>query len=105
MSEYLVATVKSWNVKRFKEFTPLLPGKWCLVMSPDELNRALTRIDPEYIFFPHWSWVVPAEITEKYECVCFHMTDVPYGRGGSPLQNLIALGHKETMNNSIKNGE
>ena len=30
------------------------------------------------------------------ECVCFHMTDVPYGRGGSPLQNLILAGHKET---------
>jgi methionyl-tRNA formyltransferase len=24
------------------------------------------------------------------------MTDVPYGRGGSPLQNLILAGHKET---------
>ncbi len=25
-----------------------------------------------------------------------HMTDVPYGRGGSPLQNLIARGHTST---------
>ncbi|UZZ08819.1 hypothetical protein NDO41_15565 [Ectopseudomonas mendocina] len=24
------------------------------------------------------------------------MTDVPYGRGGSPLQNLIAAGHRQT---------
>ncbi|PNW32559.1 UNVERIFIED_CONTAM: methionyl-tRNA formyltransferase, partial [Euhalothece sp. KZN 001] len=31
-----------------------------------------------------------------YECVCFHMTDVPYGRGGSPLQNLIIRGHQKT---------
>lgn len=29
--------------------------------------------------------------------VCFHMTDVPYGRGGSPLQNLIVRGHKATV--------
>lgn len=26
----------------------------------------------------------------------FHMTDLPFGRGGSPLQNLIVRGFKET---------
>ena len=25
------------------------------------------------------------------------MTDLPYGRGGSPLQNLIVRGHNDTM--------
>jgi len=49
-----------------------------------------------YIFFPHWSWIVPNEIIDAYECVAFHMTDLPYGRGGSPLQNLIERGHDST---------
>ena len=30
------------------------------------------------------------------------MTDLPYGRGGSPLQNLIKLGHKRTKISAIK---
>jgi methionyl-tRNA formyltransferase len=30
------------------------------------------------------------------------MADVPYGRGGSPLQNLIARGHKETMLTALR---
>ena len=30
------------------------------------------------------------------------MTDLPYGRGGSPLQNLIVRGHKHTMISAIK---
>ena len=30
------------------------------------------------------------------------MTDLPYGRGGSPLQNLIVRGHKETKISAIK---
>ena len=30
------------------------------------------------------------------------MTDVPYGRGGSPLQNLIARGHKETKLTALR---
>ena len=30
------------------------------------------------------------------------MTDLPYGRGGSPLQNLIVRGHRETMISAIQ---
>jgi methionyl-tRNA formyltransferase len=33
--------------------------------------------------------LVPKKIYEKYECVCFHAAPLPYGRGGSPIQNLI----------------
>lgn len=58
--------------------------------------------DARYVFFPFWSHKVPKEITDKYECVCFHMTDVPYGRGGSPLQNLILRGHTETVISALR---
>lgn len=30
------------------------------------------------------------------------MTDVPYGRGGSPLQNLIVRGHKDTRLTALR---
>ena len=30
------------------------------------------------------------------------MTDLPYGRGGSPLQNLIKKNHKSTMLSAIE---
>jgi methionyl-tRNA formyltransferase len=30
------------------------------------------------------------------------MTDLPYGRGGSPLQNLIVRGHKKTKISALK---
>ncbi len=30
------------------------------------------------------------------------MTDLPFGRGGSPLQNLIVRGHKQTKISAIK---
>jgi len=45
---------------------------------------------------------VPEEIIENFECVCFHMTDVPYGRGGSPLQNLVVRGHRETKLTALR---
>lgn len=58
--------------------------------------------DLDYIFIPFWSWYIPHGIFENWECVIFHMTDLPYGRGGSPLQNLIATGHKYTMISALK---
>jgi methionyl-tRNA formyltransferase len=36
-------------------------------------------------------------IHHRFRCVIFHMTDVPYGRGGSPLQNLIVRGQTDTV--------
>ena len=59
-------------------------------------------LKPRYVFFPHWSWKVPDDILGATECVCFHMTDVPFGRGGSPLQNLIVRGHTETRVSALR---
>jgi methionyl-tRNA formyltransferase len=102
-NHYVVATVKSWNVKAFALHTLQLPGNWHLIQSQEELTLDyLQKIKPRYIFFPHWSWIVPIEITKQYECVCFHMTDVPYGQGGSPLQNLIVRGHTKTKLSALK---
>lgn len=58
--------------------------------------------EPSYVFFPHWSWKISPEIFEKFECVVFHMTDLPYGRGGSPLQNLIVRGHRDTQLTALR---
>lgn len=62
----------------------------------------LEKHNPRYVFFPHWSSIISEEIFSRFECIIFHMTDVPYGRGGSPLQNLIVRGHNETMLTAIR---
>ena len=100
---YVVCTVKPWNVAAFARRTPALPGVWHLVIAPDELTLAfLESIAPRYVFFPHWSWRVPSGVVQRFKCICFHMADVPYGRGGSPLQNLIVRGHKSTMLTALR---
>jgi methionyl-tRNA formyltransferase len=75
-----------------------LPGYQVVrLRNRQELSReALERVDPAFVFFPHWPWMIPADIYSRFACVIFHMTDLPYGRGGSPLQNLILRGHRET---------
>jgi len=100
---YLVAGCKSWHRRVFDEALRKLPGDWHYVGEREQLSLAKVRkLRPRYAFFLHWSWKVPAEILEEVECVCFHMTDVPYGRGGSPLQNLIVRGHRETRLTALR---
>jgi methionyl-tRNA formyltransferase len=100
---YLVLGCKSWDRRVYEEKLARLPGQWRYIGAPEELSASVVReFDPRYLFFLHWSWKVPSEIVEKFECVCFHMTDVPYGRGGSPLQNLIVRGHHETKLTALR---
>lgn len=100
---YTVCTTKPWNIAAFERRLPSLKGSWQLISDPKQLDEEnLRRINPRYIFFPHWSWKVPPGIFRQFECVCFHMTDVPFGRGGSPLQNLILRGFKQTKVSALR---
>lgn len=100
---YIFASSKPWNIAAFMAVRDRLPGRWTVITGRDDLDPVLIEaLDPRYIFFPHWNWAVPAPLLERFECVCFHMTDVPYGRGGSPLQNLIVRGHDTTRLTALR---
>lgn len=79
-------------------------GREChFIGSKEEFNlERLADLDPEFVFLPHWSFIIPRAIHSKYECVIFHMTDLPFGRGGSPLQNLIVRSFKETVVSALR---
>ena len=92
MKNIVIATIKEWNINNYFELKKELENEYSfyLISNKDELSlEKIEKINPKYIFFPHWSWIIPENIYKNYECILFHMTDLPYGRGGSPLQNLI----------------
>lgn len=92
MKNIVIATIKEWNINNYFELKKELENEYSLYLltNKDELSlEKIEKINPKYIFFPHWSWIIPENIYKNYECILFHMTDLPYGRGGSPLQNLI----------------
>lgn len=99
----IIAGSRPWNHAQIAAFNERTSRKVIDVATPDQLTKALeNHPDIRYIFFLHWSYLVPKKITDQHECVCFHMTDVPYGRGGSPLQNLISRGHRETQLTALR---
>ena len=70
--------------------------------TPEELRALLNEYpSPSWVFFAFWSNYVGKEVYSIHRSVIFHMTDLPYGRGGSPLQNLILAGHKKTKLSAI----
>jgi methionyl-tRNA formyltransferase len=99
--KYIIASSKPWHKQLFDPPLKSLDC-WLWVANPDELLIAIQSVHPRYIFFLHWHWLVPEIIWSNYECVCFHMTDLPYGRGGSPLQNLIINKKTETMLTALR---
>lgn len=101
----IIATIKSWNIERARTLQEKYTGihEIEILTKKEELTvEKIEAFQPDYILFPHWSYIVADEITQNWNCVVFHMTDLPYGRGGSPLQNLIVRGHKETKISAIK---
>ena len=100
-ANYVVATIKKWNIDNYKKYCK--KNTFHLIKERKNLTiNKLRKLNPKYIFFPHWSWIIPDEIWKNYNCVVFHMTDLPYGRGGTPLQNLIMRGHKKTKISAIQ---
>ena len=100
---YVLATSRPWNEVLSSRLEVKTGHTFQLITRKEELTEERLRgIEPRYIFFPHWSHIIPASIHSNYECVIFHMTDLPYGRGGSPLQNLIQRGHQETQISALR---
>jgi methionyl-tRNA formyltransferase len=97
VDSYIIASQHQRHELLFSRLQTTLIGEWFLISTPEKFTfEQLSKIKPKYIFLPHWSHKIPKEITDNFLCIMFHMTDLPFGRGGSPLQNLIVRGFKET---------
>lgn len=100
----ILLTNKSWHDALFKNLENKYGAdQWIRISDNNFFSREyLKSINAKKIFIPHWSKIIPREIFSEFECILFHMTDLPYGRGGSPLQNLIIKGHSETKITAIR---
>lgn len=98
----IIACSKQWFFRAAQTGNFPLHEFHC-VNSREELTMELIgSLQPRFIFFPHWNWKVPESIWSSVECVVFHIAPLPAGRGGSPIQNLIKLGHASAPVNSLQ---
>ena len=105
MKNIVIATIKKWNIRNAENLKNVYKNSCDITIitnKEDFSYERLKAINPAYIFFPHWSWIIPKDIYEKFNCVVFHISDLPYGRGGSPLQNQIVRKIYNTKISAIK---
>ena len=104
MENVLIVSEKSWNKELVSYLQSTMPqyAFYLISQKEDFTVERIGSISPVKIFIPHWSYIIPSAIFERYECIVFHMTDLPYGRGGSPLQNLIVRGLTATKLSALR---
>lgn len=100
---YVLAATRPGYAGLIDRLTEATGEKFHLIEQRENLNlERLSELQPRLVFLPHWSYLVPPEIYEQFECIIFHMTDLPFGRGGSPLQNLISRGTYDTQLTALR---
>ncbi len=97
---YIFCCHRDWAKKLFVKLSKKYDMH--LITSPKELTlKKVKQINPKFIFFPDWSWIVPSKIIDNYSCICFHESDLPKFRGGSPIQNQIINGIKQSKTSAF----
>jgi methionyl-tRNA formyltransferase len=72
----------------------------------DFCEDALRQFNPDLILFYGWSWFIPESLIQEYKCLMLHPSPLPRYRGGSPIQNQIIAGEKDSkVSIFIMNGE
>ena len=95
---YIICCDKPWINDNFLSNSEVILNSKLVVKDYRDLNEEiLKKTSPDFIFFIHWSSFINKKIFLNFKCIIFHMTDLPYGRGGSPLQNLLSRDKQETV--------
>ena len=93
---YIIITKKKWDTNNYK-----ILNKKIKILK--EINiKKINYINPKIVFFIHWSKLIPKDLYERYTCIQFHISDLPRGRGGSPIQNQILRNIKKTKISAFK---
>lgn len=88
--KYLICTNKiTYFVKIFKkELDKIYPNSFTIITKNDNKLDKVYKLYDKIIFF-HWSYIVPKKIYQECECINIHTSNLPNGKGGTPLQNQI----------------
>lgn len=94
--KYIIVTKKIWNIDNFKNL------KKNIILLKKINTIKIKKINPKAIFFIHWSKYIPKNLYNQFLCIQFHSSNLPKGRGGSPIQNQILKKINKTKISAFK---
>ena len=95
MRNILICGYRDWSYDIYK-LLKAYDYNVTYVDDKDFLEIVIKEVQPKIIFFIGWSWIVEQDIIDNYPCICLHPSPLPKYRGGSPIQNQIMNGEKES---------
>ena len=99
MIKVVLCGYRNWALRIFDSISAISNVKILdtIASQEDYLSKENYFTDEiDIILFIGWSWIIPPTITEKFLCLGIHPSDLPYYRGGSPLQHQIINGIEQT---------
>ena len=98
MKKVLCVGYRKWALSIYSKIAKSYKdGEVRVIKSYDEYSNSFIRkYNPDFILFYGWSWMVDKDIIGNYKCIMLHPSKLPKYRGGSPIQNQIIRGVKDS---------
>jgi len=103
---------RDWALKIYDAIINCVDYPILMIRSKNQYSDQLIHdIKPDCILFYGWSWKINPTIITNYRCIMLHPSPLPNYRGGSPIQNQIIRGEKESavtlflMNEGLDTGD
>jgi methionyl-tRNA formyltransferase len=100
MYNVILCGYRDWSIK-INEYVASLDTINCIHMirskeEYDKIMPALTFNSIDFMLFIGWSWIIKEDVLNKCLCLGIHPSDLPFYRGGSPIQHQIIDGIIDT---------
>ncbi len=88
---------REWALEIYDELARKTDHIFLILRKKAQFSEEILKdFKPDLVLFYGWSWIVPENILQDYTCLMLHPSPLPKYRGGSPLQNQIIAGEKES---------
>ena len=88
---------RDWALKIYDKLARTSDHQFMIFRSKVQYNeRVLRDFKPELVLFYGWSWIIHDTILTDFKCLMLHPSPLPKYRGGSPIQNQIIAGEKQS---------
>ncbi len=98
MTKVLCVGYREWALNIYSKIAQnYKDGDVRVIESYDEYCNSLVKeYNPDFVLFYGWSWMIDKDIIGDYKCIMLHPSKLPKYRGGSPIQNQIIRGEKDS---------
>ena len=84
---------RNWALKIYEQ---LDNDKFDIIIMKEYDEKNIREYDPDYILFYGWSNIIEDNLLNDFKCIMLHPSPLPKYRGGSPIQNQIIRGEKDS---------